>query len=166
MSSETPYETFEDMRSVAIRRAFAEFVPEGTYPEQWNISALRSALIASTAVDFPLAEWAVEDDVDGDVMMERVFERLDRPPLDAATLKAVVLSSFDACWREHVAKLEVLRRAVAFRTYALLQPLTEYRVESFPLFERLLDTLSEKVASAVAWAAPSGPVDPDSLQAR
>lgn len=151
METPDPAGAFREMRSASVARAVAEFMPSGTYVEQWDIPALRSAVVAATAIDFPLSDWAIEDGTDGDTVLERILSALSQPPIDEMLLKTTVLSAFDACWREHVARLEILRRAVTFRTYAFLQPVTEYRVESFPMFAKLLDTLNDRASAAVSW---------------
>ena len=151
MSSADPLTAYEAFRSSAVTRAVSDFMPPGTYPETWDIPALKSALKAATGADYPVGEWAEEDGVDGEGVLARVLSALPAIATEPEKLRRTALSAFDECWREHVARLEILRRAVAFRTYALLQPLTEYRVESFPLFARLLDTLNDRVSAAVAW---------------
>jgi preprotein translocase subunit SecA len=143
-----------DMRAAAIMRTVEDFAPVNTYADHWDVGAMRAALLSLTAIDFPVTEWATEDFIKGQDVIDRVMAALPEVDMEPETVRQTVLSAFDACWREHMARLEVLRRAVAFRTYALLQPLTEYRVESFPLFARLVDDLKARAVSAVSWAYP------------
>lgn len=151
MSSPDPHAAYAEIRAASIRKAVLAFMPPFTYSELWDTAALRAALLSATGNDYPITEWAAEDDMDGDTVLRRVMSDVTPVGMDSDRLKATVLSAFDECWREHVSRLEILRRAVAFRTYALLQPLTEYRVESFPLFERFLATLKDRACAAVSW---------------
>jgi preprotein translocase subunit SecA len=52
--------------------------------------------------------------------------------------RMILLHALDNLWREHIAMLEDLRRAIGWRSYARRQPLTEYKTEAFHLFETML----------------------------
>lgn len=151
MSSPDPMTAFEAMRASAVTRAVRDHIPDQSYPEAWDGAALKARILSVSAADLPIPQWIAEDGTDRDEILRRTMAALPAPSIGGDVLRSVVLSAFDDCWREHVARLDILRRAVAFRTYALLQPLTEYRVESFPLFARLLEAIHDRVAAAVAW---------------
>lgn len=154
MSAPDPASAFESMRTAAITRAVRDHIPDNSYPEAWDGAALKARILSASAVDLPIMQWIAEDGTDEDEILRRTLAALPVPAVERDVLRSVVLSAFDDCWREHVARLDILRRAVAFRTYALLQPLTEYRVESFPLFARLLEAIDDRAAAAVAWVQP------------
>jgi preprotein translocase subunit SecA len=153
MSAKDPVSAFMAMRLASISRAIADHMPTHSYPDAWEIAALKARIFDATAMELPITQWADEDGTDAAEILRRTLAAVPCPALDAEKLSSTVLSTFDECWREHVARLEILRRAVAFRTYALLQPLTEYRVESFPLFAKLLDTVNDRASAAVSWAS-------------
>jgi preprotein translocase subunit SecA len=152
MSTPSPVDAFASMRIAAVTRAVRDHMPDQSYPEAWDTAALKARLTAITAIDLPVAEWAAEDGAGTDDVLSMALDSLPAPSLHLEALRTIVLSAYDDCWREHVARLDILRRAVAFRTYAMLKPLTEYRVESFPLFARLLDRINDRAAAAVSWA--------------
>jgi preprotein translocase subunit SecA len=58
--------------------------------------------------------------------------------------KVIVLHDL---WREHLMRLEDLRRAIGWRSYARRQPVTEYKTEAFHLFETMLRRLNTMVTS-------------------
>lgn len=153
MSAADPFAAFDAMRTASVTRAVTDHMPEHSYPDAWDVAALKARVVAATGVDLPISQWATEDGTDAAEILRRTLSSIPAPSLDADEIRTTVLSALDECWREHVARLDILRRAVAFRTYALLQPLTEYRVESFPLFARLLETINDRASAAVSWAA-------------
>ncbi|MCS4089443.1 preprotein translocase subunit SecA [Rhizobium sp. BK176] len=153
MSTPTPGEAFEAMRAAAVTRAVRDHMPENSYAEAWDTAALKARIMSVAALDLPVADWAAEDGTDDTEILRRALSALQDPTIEADTLRTLVLKAYDECWREHVARLDVLRRAVAFRTYAMLRPLTEYRVESFPLFARLLDQINDRASAAVSWTS-------------
>jgi preprotein translocase subunit SecA len=152
MSTPSPMDTFEAMRAAAITRAVRDHMPENSYAEAWDTAALKARIKSVSSLDLPVADWAAEDGTDDAEVLRRTFSALQRPTLEEDALRELVLKAYDDCWREHVARLDILRRAVAFRTYAMLRPLTEYQVESFPLFARLLDHINDRASAAVSWA--------------
>ncbi|MCM1520387.1 MAG: preprotein translocase subunit SecA [Lachnoclostridium sp.] len=58
--------------------------------------------------------------------------------------KAVLLVTIDELWKEHLRELDQLRQSVQNASYEQKDPLVIYKVESFHLFEQMLNTLNEK----------------------
>ena len=63
--------------------------------------------------------------------------------------KAVLLVSIDELWKEHLRELDQLRQSVQNASYEQKDPLVIYKVESFHLFERMLNDLNAKVTGAL-----------------
>ena len=63
--------------------------------------------------------------------------------------KAILLVTIDELWKEHLRELDQLRQSVQNASYEQKDPLVIYKVESFHLFERMLNTLNVKVVSAL-----------------
>ncbi len=85
--------------------------------------------------------------------------------------KAILLVTIDELWKEHLRELDQLRQSVQNVSYEQKDPLVIYKVESFHLFEQMLNNLNVKVISALmrgsiyvpqrpAQDAPSAPVQP------
>ena len=111
------------------------------------LAAIAGLLVAATLA-LPLAEWAKEDGITAAEVRDRVTRVADRwmagkdERFGAVAIrhmqKLIVLHALDELWREHLAMLDDLRRAVGWRGYARRQPLTEYKTEAFHLFETML----------------------------
>jgi preprotein translocase subunit SecA len=63
--------------------------------------------------------------------------------------KGVLLVTIDELWKEHLRELDELRQSVQNASYEQKDPLVIYKVESFHLFENMLNSLNSKALSAL-----------------
>jgi preprotein translocase subunit SecA len=157
MRDEAVNEIVADMRHAAVEDLVAKHVPENAYPEQWDVQGLDRDVRGILTLALPLAEWAKEDGITAAEVRDRVTRVADRwiagknERFGAAAIrhmqKLIVLHALDELWREHLAMLDDLRRAVGWRGYARRQPLSEYRTEAFHLFELMLRRLRTVVTA-------------------
>jgi len=63
--------------------------------------------------------------------------------------KAVLLVTIDELWKEHLRELDQLRQSVQNASYEQKDPLVIYKVESFHLFEQMLNNLNVKAISTL-----------------
>ena len=61
--------------------------------------------------------------------------------------KAVLLLTIDELWKEHLRELDQLRQSVQNASYEQKDPLVIYKVESFHIFENMLNRLNSKAMS-------------------
>jgi preprotein translocase subunit SecA len=149
-----------DMRHQVVEDLVTEHVPPRAYADQWDIAGLSEKVRETFALELPLADWADEEGVDGEVIRERLTEEADRLMAEktarygAETMRAVekqvLLQTIDRNWREHLITLDHLRSVVGFRGYAQRDPLNEYKSEAFQLFEALLNKLRLEVTRLLA----------------
>ncbi len=59
------------------------------------------------------------------------------------------LQAIDKKWLDHLENMEGLREAVYLRHYAQKNPLTEYKIEGFQMFDRMIDDIRFEIASRV-----------------
>lgn len=59
------------------------------------------------------------------------------------------LRRIDTKWQEHLEHLEALREAVYLRSYAQKNPLLEYKLEGFDIFDRLIVDIKSNIAQKV-----------------
>ncbi|MHC6203863.1 preprotein translocase subunit SecA [Breznakiellaceae bacterium SP9] len=57
------------------------------------------------------------------------------------------LYDIDRKWLDHLENMEALREAVYLRSYAQKNPLTEYKVEGFQIFDTMINAIREDIAS-------------------
>ncbi|MDR2073103.1 MAG: preprotein translocase subunit SecA, partial [Spirochaetaceae bacterium] len=66
-----------------------------------------------------------------------------------AFIRAQYLQFIDRQWLDHLENMESLREAVYLRGYAQKNPLTEYKLEGFEIFDTMIDTIRQEIASRI-----------------
>jgi preprotein translocase subunit SecA len=157
MRDEAVNEIVADMRHAAVEDLVSKHVPENAYPEQWDVEGLDRDVRDVLTLALPLAEWAKEAGMSAGEMRRRITSAADRwmagkdERFGAASIRhmqtLIVLHALDHLWREHLALLDDLRRAVRWRRYARRQPLVEYKTDAFHLFTTMLRRLNTVVTT-------------------
>jgi len=57
------------------------------------------------------------------------------------------LNTIDRKWLDHLENMEALREAVYLRHYAQKNPLTEYKVEGFQIFDKMIEEIRQEISS-------------------
>ena len=150
-------ETIIDMRYEYVEDLVQEYIPENSYPEQWDTQLLRSKIKTTLLIDIPVDDWAEEEGIAEEEIIKRIKNIIDQimelkeKKYGADVLrkveKSVLLQVLDLLWREHLSRLEHLRSSVTLRSYGQRDPLNEYKTESFELFQSLLTKLREQVTA-------------------
>ncbi len=157
-------EIIQDMRGEVIDDLIDTYMPPKTYADQWDTQGLHDAVIEQLNLDVPVIEWANEEGVDDEQVIERLEEAANAMMAEKTASfgaenmrlieKQVLLQTIDGKWREHLLTLEHLRSVVGFRGYAQRDPLNEYKNEAFQLFENMLDSLRQEVTQKLAQIRP------------
>ncbi|MDR2630566.1 MAG: preprotein translocase subunit SecA [Spirochaetaceae bacterium] len=66
-----------------------------------------------------------------------------------AFIRMQYLQAIDRKWLDHLENMEGLREAVYLRSYGQKNPLTEYKIEGFQIFDTMIDMIREEIASRV-----------------
>jgi preprotein translocase subunit SecA len=137
-----------DMRHDVVEKLVWRHMPEKAYPEQWNTAELAIEAEEIFGLSLPLADWAAEEGIAQQEIIERLTRDVDQAYAQKAALlgperlraveKQVLLSVVDMRWREHLSLLDHLRSVIHLRGYAQRDPLNEFKTEAFTLFERML----------------------------
>ena len=164
MEAEDLSEITSDMRDEVVDDLIDQYMPEGSYADQWDSEGLYAAVIENLGVNAPVMEWCEEEGVDDEQIRERLIKASDdmlAEKLEAfgaenmrSIEKQLVLQAIDGKWREHLLTLEHLRSVVGFRGYAQRDPLNEYKNEAFQLFEGMLESLRTEVTTKLARIRP------------
>ncbi len=155
MKDEHVAETISDMRHGAIEDLVGKHVPENAYPEQWDTAGLQEELKRVLNLDLPVDEWAKEEGIAEQELLDRIVRRADEhmaskvaqwgPDVIRYVEKSILLQALDHLWREHLVMLEHLRQVIGLRGYGQRDPLNEYKAEAFSLFETMIQNLREAV---------------------
>ncbi len=64
-------------------------------------------------------------------------------------IRQIYLRQIDTRWQNHLEELEDLRDSVALRSYAQKNPLLEYKLEGFDIFDAMIDKIKSSVAKTI-----------------
>lgn len=67
----------------------------------------------------------------------------------------IVLNMIDTQWQEYLRNIDALRQGVGLRAYGQRDPLVEYKREAFDMFEELMSSVKNDIATAVFRATTS-----------
>ncbi|AFV99963.1 preprotein translocase subunit SecA [Gluconobacter oxydans] len=159
MSSEDLSGVIAELRLHTIEDLVHAHIPEKSFAEAWDTAGLSKSLIETLNLDLPIAEWAKEDGMDAEGVIERVEAEAQKaqaartanmgPELMRMIEKQVVLTTFDAVWKEHLHGLDQLRQGIGLRAYGQRDPLNEYKQEAFQMFTAMLDDMRLRVTQTM-----------------
>jgi preprotein translocase subunit SecA len=119
-------------------------------------SALQSALKESFGIQLPFKADAPEAKSD-ELLREQIRRILEKDLAEKLAfaghdnlnqfIRYQYLQAIDSRWLDHLENMEALREAVYLRTYAQKNPLVEYKLEGFDIFERMIDTIRKTIAT-------------------
>ena len=148
-------ETVKDMRQEVLFNLLNYSIPEKTFVDDWDGDKLEKDINRIFTIKLPIKNWMEEDGVDSEYIREKISQEIEDEynkkssefgkDLIKNLEKTIVLQSIDQNWKDHLGQLENLRQIVGLRGYGQRDPLSEYKSESFSLFEELLDSFREDV---------------------
>jgi preprotein translocase subunit SecA len=165
-----------DMRRDAIEEMVTRLLPPKAYADQWNTHGLTWEVKQTLGLDLPIEDWAAEEGIGSEEVLERVEKAADARAAEREQLlsseqmrqieKSILLRTIDEQWREHLTHLDHLKNVIHLRGYGQRDPLNEYKVEAFSLFEKLRGELSAGVTRwlmtvEIQFAPPPPPEPPN-----
>lgn len=66
-------------------------------------------------------------------------------PLMRELEKAVMLKVIDSKWMEHLDDMDMLKEGIGLRSYGQRNPIIEYKVEAFDMFEEMQHAMVEMI---------------------
>lgn len=155
LDSENLRDIVEKMIQSVIERVVRTHTPDEEMPEEWNVQAI---------VDYVQANLLPEGDVtindlrgkDPEEMIEFIWnkvrarydEKESRIPAEQMREfeRVIVLRAVDMKWMEHIDAMEQLRQGIHLRAYGQIDPLREYQMEGYAMFEAMIASIEEEVA--------------------
>ncbi|MEZ5648190.1 MAG: preprotein translocase subunit SecA [Alphaproteobacteria bacterium] len=160
MQADDVSDTIEAMRHEALEQLVARCIPANSYAEQWALDDLHAGALRLTGVNLPIKDWAREEGIADQEILERVEAEATRkmaektanfgPDIMRSAEKSLLLQLLDQSWKDHLLQLDHLRQGISLRAYAQRDPLNEYKSEAFSLFEAMLSGLRETVTAILA----------------
>jgi preprotein translocase subunit SecA len=159
MTDDDVSDVIKDMREETAETIVARFIPPKALPDQWDVDGLHEAVIEYFNIDLPVKDWAEEEGIADEEIVERLKNAAEKTyaikasetgsELMRRVEKQILLETIDRGWREHLQRLESLRSIIGLRGYGQRNPLDEYKTEAFSLFDHLLSSLREDVTKVM-----------------
>ena len=132
----------------------------GENSQEWNFDSLRNFYLGwlTTESDFKYSDEEFKHLKSSDIsdnLIKRAYAILDKKEekygssLMREIERTVLLRSVDTQWMEHIDNMEELRKGIYLRGYAQRDPVIEYRVEGFEMFDAMVDTIKEDTARKI-----------------
>ena len=141
-------EFIEDTRIQTVEELVYNAIPENSHMNDWNMAYLHEEILRIFGLDLPVAEWAKEDNVSENHIIDRILEHTNDgykqhiKDIDQETAisveKTIMLQTLDQSWKDHLLMLDHLRQGIHLRAYGQKDPLNEYKAEAFVMFEEML----------------------------
>ncbi|MFZ3105829.1 MAG: preprotein translocase subunit SecA [Candidatus Hydromicrobium sp.] len=152
----------ENLRSVAcdmikdiIDRSVDIHINPGDYPENWDLETLSNYITSlfsrDIITDIIDRKKIGESKWDISILKEKLAERAYRiyeerennysPPVIRKLEKIVMLNVIDNMWRGHLLEMDYLQEGIGLRAIGQMDPLVEYKRETFNLFKELIEEI-------------------------
>jgi preprotein translocase subunit SecA len=143
----------EEVRSLVAEHAV------GDYHGDWNLEGLRlriATMVPSlTPEDLAWIDEVTDRDLLARELSEQVAEQYERKATETGDdgmrilERLVLLRVIDSLWVEHLTAVDDMRRGIGLRAYSQRDPLNEFKVEAYQMFEELKATIRHDVTHTV-----------------
>ncbi len=144
----------------AIEANVKRFLPAEIPHDDWDLPGLREHymgwLIGPEDLDYTAREI---EDLDPEFVKNELYQKaqaLYQQREEAFTLpimreveRVVMLKSVDQEWMDHIDAMEQLQEGIRLRAYAQQDPVVEYRLEGFDMFDGMIGAIRENTAKMV-----------------
>ena len=157
LNGENIHDQVMKMIEQAIENQVAQYIPKSTLKDDWNIEGLRDHYMGWMLTPQDLVytpdelerlepEFLVEELTKRAKMIYEKREEAFGEPLMRELERVVLLKNVDTEWMDHIDALAELKKGIRLRAYGQHDPVVEYRVEGFDMFDQMIATIRENTA--------------------
>lgn len=144
-------EIFKEMIEDVARRLSESFGIKGVDSEEWDYDGLVQYVKESLGIFIEKEDVYASSQPElfeniKNLLLQR-FEEKKRELTDEIStevMKYVLLRTIDYWWREHLYDMDYLKEGINLRAYGQKDPLVEYKIEGYKLFENTLHMIQEQ----------------------
>lgn len=141
----------------AIDTNVKRYLPEDQLHDDWDFKGLRDHymgwLLQPNDLDFSPEELEDLDPeyVKGELLKiaNRLYEQREQefgPEIVRELERVILLKNVDTLWMDHIDAMEELQRGIRLRAYAQRDPVVEYRMEGYDMFDAMIAQIRENTA--------------------
>jgi len=163
LTGENLKEQVMEMIEKVIADTIARYSGNSPYPEEWDMVSFLDYVDNVILPDHEftpeqignLAKEEVEELlIDGIHELYESREAQYGSELMRQIERAVVLQVVDTRWKEHLDAMDSLREGIGLRAYGQRDPLLEYKNEAFDMFQGMVESIQEDVATYILRVTP------------
>ena len=152
--------SIQKMVNESIEANVKTYLPESAAPDDWDLAGLREHyqgwLISD--LDMRYTKGQLEDMGPQDILKElqekaaALYDKREReftPEVMREVERVVLLRAVDQEWMDHIDAMEQLQEGIRLRAYAQHDPVVEYRLEGFDMFDGMIAAIRETTAKAI-----------------
>lgn len=157
LNKDSVQNVIEEMIETVLTRLVYIYASEEAVPEEYDLQSLLERL---NAIFFETSVIRYENIKEKEAVELKEFihssilelykqRRNGFPDMFNEFEKMVILQSVDRRWVEHIDALVELRQGIHLRAYGQIDPLREYQLEAFNMFEELISHIEEQVCTLI-----------------
>ncbi|MCC6613124.1 MAG: preprotein translocase subunit SecA [Anaerolineae bacterium] len=132
-----------------------EFAPDGVPQDQWNLEGLYQKLLTIFPVPAEITPETMQgkslDDLETMLLdgAEQAYETKRKELGEDVMPRAermIMLYAIDSHWRRHLTDLDIVREGIGLQAIAQKDPLVQYQIESFAMFDELQESVRHQAA--------------------
>ena len=160
LNGENMKEQIQKMIHEAVASNVKHYLPDNVPHEEWDLLGLREHymgwLIGEEDLRFSPSEY---EDLEPEHVTQELQKRADElyekkeeeftPPIMREVERVVLLRNVDQEWMDHIDAMEQLQDGIRLRAYAQQDPVVEYRLEGFDMFDSMIAAIRENTAKMI-----------------
>ena len=154
LNGEDLHETVLKMLEDTIDTSIKHYLPEGP-KENWNYPSLVDYYKGWIITDDEKYDLSLDDleDMEADEIKQMIVddalalmkenEELLPPETIREMERVYLLKSVDTYWMDHIDNMDQLKAGIRLRSYGQHDPVVEYRIEGFDMFDEMIENIRE-----------------------
>ncbi len=142
------------MADQLVEETVDRFLLDDSIKDEWNLDGLRDAFLGwvTTGEDLRYDTAGLEDVSKEEIketLKKRIHEKYEArvkefgPQLMGEIERMILLKNVDTKWMSHIDDMEALKQGIGLRGLAQRDPVVEYRMEGFEMFDAMIGSIRE-----------------------
>lgn len=155
LEGENLRDSIMDMVEAVVDNSIEMYIGELPNPEEWNVKGLIEYL---ERIFLPKDSVVIPEDEKYNLTKEGLKERILKVAHEAYALReeengaenmreaerVILLKVVDQKWMDHIDAMDQLRQGIGLRAYGQRDPVVEYRLEGYEMFEEMVRSIQEE----------------------
>ena len=142
------------MVDTIIEKGMEKYADPKLYPEEWDFAGLlkysEKYFLAPGDITLDEIEDMSREEVEDKLktVAHETYEAREKSigaPMMRELEKAVMLKVVDSKWMEHLDDMDMLKEGIGLRSYGQRNPIVEYKVEAYDIFEEMQQAMIETI---------------------